>query len=253
MDGTLLLDDATISPETHATLDWAISLGHQVIAVTGRSFRTCDSILRGFSWMNSVICSNGAYVYDLEARQITWERAIPVEQVKLAVETIRRSFPNALFGWENRMGMDSDPEFITATYYDGQYREGDEKIPVDSMPLYKLLARVDRIPAIQLQAYLRSRFANDFEISTSGAPFVELTARGTNKGTTLARYSELNGFPQSRVLAIGDNYNDMAMLDWAGVSVAMGNAVPDIQSLTNFTTASNSDHGVSQFLKSFLN
>lgn len=81
---------------------------------------------------------------------------------------------------------------------------------------------------------------------------VDVNAAGTTKGTALARLAAQLGVPRERVLALGDNYNDLDMLQWAGVGVLMGNAAPALRATGLPVTGTNDEAGVAQAIRTHV-
>lgn len=90
------------------------------------------------------------------------------------------------------------------------------------------------------------------DISASGADNFELTAFGVNKGAGLARLAEHLGVARAEVVAVGDHLNDVDMIRWAGLGVAMANAVPAVKELAGHMTASNDADGVAKLIHTFI-
>ena len=90
-------------------------------------------------------------------------------------------------------------------------------------------------------------------VTTSGAPFVELTPAGADKGAALARLAAELRIDASEVVAFGDNHNDLTMLRWAGRAVAMGNAVEAAKEAADEVTAHHADDGVALVVEAILN
>jgi 5-amino-6-(5-phospho-D-ribitylamino)uracil phosphatase len=80
---------------------------------------------------------------------------------------------------------------------------------------------------------------------------VDVCAAGTTKGQTLAQVAALLGIARDEVLAVGDNYNDRDMLEWAGIGVVMGNASEDLKASGLETTDTNDDAGLAHAIERF--
>lgn len=81
---------------------------------------------------------------------------------------------------------------------------------------------------------------------------VDVNAAETTKGTALARLAAHLGVPRSQVLAVGDNHNDLDMLQWAGVGVVMGNAPPALKATGLPVTGTNDEAGVAQVIRTHV-
>ncbi|MNP36131.1 Sugar phosphatase YidA [compost metagenome] len=75
---------------------------------------------------------------------------------------------------------------------------------------------------------------------------------GVDKGTSLHHLSQQLGIEQHEVIAIGDSYNDLAMIKFAGLGVAMGNAPDDIKQIASYVTDSNMEDGVAKVVEKFI-
>jgi hydroxymethylpyrimidine pyrophosphatase-like HAD family hydrolase len=83
--------------------------------------------------------------------------------------------------------------------------------------------------------------------------FLETTQAGVNKGTAIDYVAkELLGITAENVLAIGDNYNDVEMLAYAGIGVAMGNAPVDVQSISDWVAPDIEADGVAVAIEKFI-
>lgn len=106
-----------------------------------------------------------------------------------------------------------------------------------------------------LVGYVRERYGEslNLRIWSSGELVVsELYSHRTSKGLALEAIGRHFGIPKEKTIAIGDGHNDLDMLAYAGIGVAMENAHPDLLLVADRTTASLDDHGVFKFLKSFF-
>ena len=78
---------------------------------------------------------------------------------------------------------------------------------------------------------------------------VDVNAAGCSKGTTLARWAASRGLTPGEIMAVGDNLNDVEMLDFAGTAVVMGNATDALKSRGYHLTGSNDESGLSAAIK----
>ena len=118
----------------------------------------------------------------------------------------------------------------------------------------KILAMSEDIALIQsLLTELRQRYKPaDLHVTTSVPIFLETTQAGVNKGNAIDYLVKLLGIKAENVLAIGDNYNDVEMLAYAGIGVAMGNAPEDVQSLGDWVAPHVDEDGVAVAIEKFI-
>lgn len=91
-----------------------------------------------------------------------------------------------------------------------------------------------------------------YEVSSSGRRNIEVTCKGVTKASGLVKVTSMLGIKPSEVVAVGDNLNDLAMIQWAGFGVAMENAEQRVKDAADYVTAHNEDDGVAQVLELIL-
>lgn len=82
--------------------------------------------------------------------------------------------------------------------------------------------------------------------------FLEFTEKGVTKGTSLDQLIQACGIKREEVIAIGDSYNDLSMIEFAGLGVAMGNAPDDIKEIADLVTETNMNDGVAKVVEEFI-
>lgn len=105
---------------------------------------------------------------------------------------------------------------------------------------------------LDMELFLKNRFGRELYITRSKPNFLEVMDRQATKANALQVVAEHYGIDRSSVMAIGDSFNDMDMLEWAGLGVAMGNAHKDVKEAADYVTTSNEEEGVAEALKRFV-
>jgi hydroxymethylpyrimidine pyrophosphatase-like HAD family hydrolase len=99
-------------------------------------------------------------------------------------------------------------------------------------------------------------YVTDFSVGKaadeSGMYFGEMNMAGVNKATAIKRYMAHVGAPISDSIAFGDSGNDLEMMKFAGLSVAMGNAIPEIKKICDYTSCNAADGGVAEAIDKFV-
>jgi hydroxymethylpyrimidine pyrophosphatase-like HAD family hydrolase len=119
----------------------------------------------------------------------------------------------------------------------------------------KILAMSEDVELIdQLRLELLQRYTPaELHVTTSVPIFLEATQSGINKATAIDYVAtELLGIKPENILAIGDNYNDVEMIAYAGIGVAMGNAPADVQSIANWVAPDVDADGVAVAIERFI-
>ena len=138
----------------------------------------------------------------------------------------------------------------------------EKEVVLTGMPLRKVSSFVgavdERLPKclavgpleklIPLEAAIKERLGDRVGAFRSSDYFLEIVPLGVNKGSSLARLLDVLGRTPADLTAIGDNYNDLEMIQLAGMGVAMGNAPEDIRQQANFVTKTNNEDGVAYAL-----
>jgi Cof subfamily protein (haloacid dehalogenase superfamily) len=252
LDGTLLRSDLTVSERTRSAIHEARRAGVTFVAVTGRPPRSVRYLNRRLGLEGIAICANGAAIYDLDG-DVTLDTSELAPEVALrVVRGLREAAPGVAFAWEDDESFGREPGWGR----DPMGPAGDASLgdPLELIrtPLLKVLARHDRLDFDELAARAR-RVAGDHAVVTwSTREVVEVSAAGVTKAAALARVCQRLGVDSSEVIAIGDMPNDLSMLAWAGHSVAVANADPEVRTAAAEVTASNQDDGVAMILERVL-
>ncbi len=253
LDGTLLRRDGSISARTLEALKRARSAGVELVLVTGRPARHVAKIEGVAELGGSVICVNGALIYDLDRELVVREERLSAVVACELVHGLRLRLPGICFAVEVGLEYGWEPSY-------GLHRKRSENPPLpiaDALTLCergvnKLIARHPQLSAEDLIGHSQDLFVERARVSYSGAPFLEISAVEVSKASALAAYCAERNIDQSRVLSFGDMPNDLPMLEWAGYSVAMGNAHPNVLAAAHEVTLSNEQDGVAAVVERLL-
>lgn len=253
LDGTLLRTDGTVSDRTVAALRLAESAGARVALVTGRPARFVVPLAARTGGHETVICSNGALVWDLSAQQPVVVRGIEPAVVIQLGGLIRGRVPEVLFAVEQARGISREPGWPTLDpRNDTGARTGPLALIADATVVKLLIRGARGTDGEQLRRTVAAVVGDRLELTRSvpgSIPLLEASAPGVHKGTALAEFAGSLGIAPAAVVAFGDMPNDTAMLAWAGTGVAMGNADPSVRAVADRVTATNDEDGVAMVLE----
>lgn len=230
--------------------------GIVVAAVTGRSwfggYELATSTGARFDWF---IGSNGGHRLNPSTGEIEERLLFDSAEVSDLLDTLDDTFDELGFGAEHHNGFWFSERFLNL------YPRTPEGKPRMAYPtrddlrdddIGKLFVSHPTITTMELVDMVTPYVPASMYATTSGTSFVEITPDGADKGSALARLCAGLGIDRSEVIAFGDNYNDLTMLEWAGRGVAMGNAEPAVREVADEVTSTNTEHGVAQVLETLL-
>ncbi len=267
MDGTVLDDHKKILPETKAILEKAAKEGMVLLPATGRHFSGAVDVLRKLEGVRYIMTCNGAGIYERDSGRCLYEESMElssflpmlkrldelqvaadpfvkgeawmnekkwplVEEMNLSPElqeymwTSRKRVPDLLAALKER---GDDVEKLTINFVvekDGTRRDYD-----------KVLGVLADFP--------------EYNAVPGGMYNIEVTKKGISKGSGLRRIGQFLGISTDEMIAFGDSGNDLAMLQTAGIGVAMGNAEREVLDIADYVTKTNNENGIVHALRKF--
>ncbi|MFZ3131525.1 MAG: Cof-type HAD-IIB family hydrolase [Desulfosporosinus sp.] len=256
LDDTLLRDDRTISPRVVEAIQKAQAQGVKMTIATGRMSISARPYAEQLGLDVPVITYHGAMIQQALSGDILFRRVIPSALAAKIVRDVAgrgfyaqiylkdRVFTPELNGWTRKYERIASvpPEQGDLASLLAQEPEGAEKILLMAKE-----ADLDRLAPL-----LRQRYGEKVHITKSKPCFLEIMDGSVDKGVALAALAERFGIDRSEVMAIGDSYNDVEMINYAGLGVAMGNARLEIQNQADIITASNEEDGVAEAIERYV-
>ncbi len=266
IDGTLLngrreMSDATVDAVRHAA-----GRGVRVTVCTGRSLPSAVSAVERLPLDAPYVLNNGAMIYDVPMRRARYVRHLPGRLATDAVRLFRSiGFHPIVYGPLPEVRYfyyDSfDPD--NHAFVDYAAQNADRVHRVDDVcdflghdvTCITVAERIERVKS--RETFIKAQLKDAevvFEISPWDRCYCIITVMpsGVSKGDGLRRLARLLGIDLSDVMAVGDNLNDLEMLDAAGLGVAMGNAAPETRARADHVTASVDDEGVARAIERFI-
>lgn len=266
IDGTLLNNHRLVTPRTGRAIQSAVAAGVRVVLCTGRSLHSARHIAAQVDPAVHLILHSGALILDrldgtvLRATNLPRDVAIalivflkdegydplvydPVPESRSFLHEPQRT-PNE---WLRRyIEANGDrarlvPDLLSVVTYDpAQLAAAGRRENID-----RLRARlVERWPGVGL-ILSRSTLVSDYW-------FIEIVPPEVSKSTALAFLGDRYGIRPSEMVAVGDNFNDLDMIEFAGLGVAMENAPDEVKAAADFVARSNHDDGVAQVIEEFI-
>lgn len=257
LDDTLLRDDLTISPRTKQCLMEAQKAGVKVVLASGRPTSAMLAIAEELHLKENdsyILSFNGAKITSCQTGHEWFSSTLPTETVHQLYEISRRE--NV---WIHTYVKDTIVTEDANPYTDieGELTKLNINV-VDSFidavkePVVKVLMLKE--PAIlgKVEVKLQQEFAGSLSVMRSKPFFLEFTEEGVTKGSSLNYLIQQMGISREEVIAIGDSNNDLSMIQFAGLGVAMGNASEEIKKQADFVTDTNMNDGVAKVVEEYI-
>ena len=249
LDGTLLGSDGDVSARTREVLRRVEQAGVPFVMVTGRPPRWMSMVSEQTGHRGLAVCANGALVYDLHREEVVRSSLLDAAAASEVAQALRAELPELGFAVERTDGtFGHENAYLPSFEHPGaQVQALAELLSGDSV---KLLARHPTMNPDELLAAATRTVGDGVTLTHSSSEgLLEISAAGITKATGLASLADDLGIEAAHVIAFGDMPNDLPMLAWAGRSVAVANAHPDVVAAADEVTGSNDEHGVAQVLK----
>jgi Cof subfamily protein (haloacid dehalogenase superfamily) len=257
VDGTLFDENETITPRTRDAVRAAVTAGARFVVATGRPPRWIRPVVEALGFAPMAVCANGAVIYDSATDRVVSAQTLAVDTLGELAEIATRAIPGAGLAVERigeRAHDTATPQFISSPGYEHAWLNPDNtEVSIEdllSAPAIKLLIRKTGARSADMAAELSKHVGieGDITYSTNNG-LVEIVPLGISKATGVQEIAKPLGISNDEVVAFGDMPNDVPMLLWAGLGVAMGNAHPDALAAADEVTAPNTDDGVGRVLE----
>ncbi|MEJ5072530.1 pyridoxal phosphatase [Enterobacter ludwigii] len=262
LDGTLLTSTKTILPQSLEALSRAKEAGYQILIVTGRHHVAIHPFYQALALDTPAICCNGTYLYDYQAKKVLEGDPMPVGKAHALVNLLAEHHIHGLMYVDDTMMYEEATGHVTRTLNWAQ------KLPEEQRPSFtqvdSLIQAAQQVKSVWKFALTDEDtqklniFANhaaqtlDLECEWSWHDQVDIARKGNSKGYRLARWVESQGLSMKDVVAFGDNFNDISMLEAAGTGVAMGNADDAVKARANVVIGDNSTHSIAEYIYTHL-
>ena len=261
LDGTLMGADQSVAPRVRQAIAEAQRRDIVVTLATGRMFAAARPFAEDLGITAPLICYQGG-----------WVQAVADDEPKHRNPLSKKITQNALSlardrGWHTVLYAEGHV-YLREKLYDPSFYErllgADITVGIPWMEVLAehvpdkvlFVAAPEAIP--EMARILKRHFAGEgshaaeAEIVQSHAKFVEVVPLGANKAAALAWLASYLEIPQADVMAVGDQENDLSMVAWAGVGVAMGNATPQVQTAADWIAPPLSEDGAAAALERFV-
>lgn len=259
LDGTLTNSRKELTEPTRKALIDIQENGKKIVLASGRPINGIVPLAEKLElsrFGGYMLSFNGARITQCSTDEIIYNRTIPPKAIPPIFDIVKE-FP----------GVDIvtyDKEFIFSGLHTNEYTQKESQInkmeivPVDNFvshltfPVNKLLVPGDPAVLDEMIPVLQKRFHKQLNVYKSEPFFLEIMPRNIDKAHSLQKLLNSIGLSTDAMICCGDGFNDLSMIEYAGLGVAMENAQPIVKEHADFITKSNDDDGILYVIDMFL-
>ncbi len=247
LDDTLLTTDKRVSEENKKAIEYFKSEGGLFTFATGRVVQGARMMLEYISPNAPMVCFNGGAIYDFRHNKLIWSVFLDNKAIEV-VEFVDRFFPSA--------GIEvctEDMVYIAKTNRIVQEHLAFETLPEEYLDYSSIpekwkkaifMVEVEEIPKLR-ELIRTSPFADKYTFIQSSPNYYELLPKGADKGAGFMKLAEILRIDPKKTIGMGDNENDISLIEKAGVGIAVANAVDEARAAADYITVDNNSSAVS--------
>jgi len=258
LDGTLMTNEKKIAPAVKAAIYRMRDAGYHVVLASGRPtpgmYHVADE-LEMKKYGGYILSFNGGSIMNYQTGEIVYSQMVPsrlVEEIKEYAEEMHCSILTY-----------KDGKIITNAA-DDKYVQKEAFItrmtviePLDfweeiDCPVNKFLITAEPDRAKEIVYDMADEFYGRLNIFRSEPFFIEVCPLGIDKGRSLSKLLEILGYTREQLVACGDGYNDLTMIEYAGLGVAMENGCEEVKSKADYICPSNENDGIAHVIEKFF-
>ena len=254
MDGTLLNAENQITPVTEAAIKKAMTGGLKFTLCTGRPLQGVLRYVKQLQLDCPIITYNGAMIVHSGSGEVLFSQNMDSDEAR-KVWAIADKLGAALFVWSAGELFARAPREKVAFYEEitkttakeiGDFEELVQR-GITKLLWYDVPEVLDDlIVDLQGAGFEKTTFTK------SRAYFLEFFSAFTSKAVAMEKLGEYYGIDKSEMIAVGDQTNDLPMIEYAGLGVAMGNAVDAVKAVAGYITDTNENDGVAKVIEKFI-
>ena len=258
-DGTLLSTRQTISDNVKNAINEYVAAGGIFAVCTGRMLASILPRVRSLGLKGLVAAYQGTVIADIESGRLIRNGGFSVKEGEEICRVLedRGEAINVYADDVMYTTLPGDDKMLRA-YEEVTGIEGvrigcpmSEYVTLNKLCCQKIVSVVPPEKKRPLYDYLSGVFGGRFEVTYSAAVLVELSPKGDDKGEALKFIAKHYGIPIEKTVAIGDNLNDLPMIEAAGTGIAVENAVEDLKECADDVCPSCNDDGVAYVIKKY--
>lgn len=259
IDGTLTNDEKIITPRTKNALMRAQEEGVILVLASGRPDAGLVKISSELELENHhglLLAYNGGKVLDAQTKEVLYEKSIPLDRAKAFLSHLEQ-FPviPMVYDFPYLIVPDKDGYKVE---YEGRINDltVKELSPLGEKIYFspvKILSSAPNKVLLSVMDEITKPFEEEFAFILSAPYYLECNMKGISKADSLAKVCDSLHITSEEVMAFGDAQNDLSMIQFAGLGVAMGNACEELKEAADEITLSNNEDGIAAVVEKYFN
>lgn len=258
LDGTLTNSKKELSERNRLTLIKLQEQGVKVVLASGRPTYGIVPIAKALElerFGGYILAYNGGVIINCATGEEVYSNVLPDDLIA-PLHHYSTDAECVILSYDNEFILTEKPDDkyvgIEAHLNKMEVRGVENFVESFSAPLPKCLTVGDPEKILALEAQLKDLFSQRMGIFRSEPFFLELVPLGIDKAFSLSRLLEYTGETKEEMIAFGDGFNDLSMIEFAGVGVAMANAQDAVKERADFIAQTNDEDGVAKYIEQFL-
>ncbi|MBR7110577.1 MAG: HAD family phosphatase [Clostridia bacterium] len=255
-DNTLANSERKVSAFTQNAISEYQKAGGKFMICTGRMFPSAREEAKLLGLSGDVICYNGAMIGDIESGKVSHSAFIKKEvALRIISEFENRNDVVVQLYFDDKIFVKRDNPYTREYCKECNLPFYETKISLfdflsgQDKDIIEVLVMAEPKKVLELYQEYLQKGSKDYTVITSEAHFLEFISPLANKGIALRAYCEQNGIKPECVACFGDNYNDIFMIEYAGLGVAVENGVDELKKKADLVCPSNDDDGVAKIIE----
>lgn len=258
LDGTLTNSKKEITPRTKAALMAAQKQGVKVVLASGRPTYGIAPLAKELELANYngfILAYNGAKIINCATQETIFEQTLSPTLVPILYHTAMKNGMQILtYQGAGIAATDENDRYVQEEAFINKLsvKRYDDFLNQLVYPINKCLIVGDPVPLHEVELKLSEEVKGRMNVYRSADYFLECVPLNVDKAQSLQKLLEATGLTADDIIACGDGYNDLTMIRFAGLGVAMANANEDIREQADYVTLSNEEDGVAQVVEKFI-
>lgn len=258
IDGTLTNHKKEITKKTKEAIQKAQEQGVKIVIATGRPTKGAKGVaeeLNLFETGGYILSFNGGKITDCKTGEVIFQRVLEKEDVAKIYQVAKENEVVMITYEGDTVLMDVEHDEyaeLEARLNKMEMKHVDSIVDYVDFSVNKCLMTGDGDYLAEVEQRALAQYKDVYSIFRSEAFFLEFMPKGIDKAKSLERLLEYMGCKREEMIACGDGFNDVSMIEYAGLGVAMENAKEQVKEVADFITKSNEDDGVAYVIEKFI-